>query len=110
MMSLLTAPTAPFTSEQLIGTDRRRSARELTITRGVLRAVDASLDEPPQHVDITNLSLVGAGIRSGLPLEDGSFYQVEIDSPPIVLSSRIRIVHCSLHASGGYYEVGGEFC
>jgi len=109
-MSQLTAPGAPFTSDQLIGTDRRRSARELTITRAVLRPIDARLDEPPQHVDITNLSLVGAGIRSGLPLEEGMFYQVEIDSPPIVLSSRMRIVHCSLHRSGEYYEVGGEFC
>ena len=84
-MSQLTAPGAPFTSDQLIGTDRRRSARELTITRAVLRPIDARLDEPPQHVDITNLSLV-------------------------VLSSRMRIVHCSLHRSGEYYEVGGEFC
>src|SRR2546430_10114884 len=60
----------PYTTlfRSLIGTDRRRSVRELTITRGVLRPIDARLDEPPQHVDITNLSLVGAGIRSGLPL------------------------------------------
>lgn len=106
-MSLLTAPAAPFTSNQL--TDRRRSTRELTITRGVLRALNSRCDESAQHVDIVDLSLAGAGIRSGLPLQQGEFYQVEIDNP-LVISSRIRIIRCSLHFSGAYYEAGGEFC
>ena len=72
--------------------------------------MNASGDEPRHAVEITNLSLVGAGIRSDLPLEQGEFYQIEIDNPPLVLSSRIRIVRCALHFSGAYYEAGGEFC
>ena len=91
------------------GSDRRRSTREPVATLGRIMAVDGPLEEPPQEVLVTDVSLHGAGFRSSQRLEMGRKYRIEIGVGPLHLTSRLVVVR-SIRRRDGMFDIGGEFC
>jgi len=109
-MTTLTTPNpSPFEQDSLVGSNRRRSTRELAMTRGLLRCAQAGTRGTSHEVMVSNVSLHGVGVVSAIELHEGEFFHIEIGVGPLHLSSRLRIVRCELRPDG-YFDAGGEFC
>jgi hypothetical protein len=109
MTTLTPATSSPFEQNSLVGSNRRRSTRELAMTRGLLRSASAGTRGTSQEAMVTNISLHGVGLISTLELLEGEFFYIEIGVGPLHLTSRMRVVRCEARPDG-YFDAGCEFC
>jgi len=92
-----------------VGSNRRRSTREMALTRGLLRSANAGARGTSIEVMVTNVSLHGVGFRSVVELREGEYFHIEIGVGPLHLASRLRVARCEPRPDG-YFDAGGEFC
>ena len=100
--------------------ERRRRRRRPVVTAAVVKPVaDHAFDSvgDPQSayfaespVVVTDLSIDGVGMRSRMPLDLCSRYDIRcLDERVHLSSTRMRIVSCRRSADGSY-DIGAELC
>jgi hypothetical protein len=90
------------------GAERRRSRRVpvlLPATLLPLQERDASL---ALELQVRNISLHGAGLRTAAPLAIGEAYHLDIGPGPLKLHARVRVVNARQRRDG-MWDVGVEF-
>ena len=96
----------PASRGQSPANDRRRSSRHTLVTAGVLyREGPTSL---PQSVMLKDVSGEGVGFESAEAVEPGTTCRISIQSGPMQITWRVRVVFCG-KVQGGDYCLGGQF-
>jgi hypothetical protein len=96
----------PTSRGQSPATDRRHSSRHILITSGILyREGPTSL---PQTVMLKDVSDEGVGFESSEEVEPGTTCRISIQSGPMQIAWRARVVFCG-KVQGGDYCLGGQF-
>ena len=98
--------TQPTPSGAATAADRRRSPRHKLVTTGTLyREGRTSL---PQSVTMKDVSDEGLGFESPQAVEPGTSCRIQIQSGPMQITWRVRVVFCG-KVQGGDYCLGGQF-
>lgn len=86
--------------------DRRRSPRHKLVSVGTLyREGRTAL---PQSVTLKDVSDTGLGFESPEAVEPGTSCRIQIQSGPMQITWRVRVVFCG-KVDGGEYCLGGQF-
>lgn len=98
----------PVAEKDAQGANRRRSARTPHIAEAWVSSPTATTPEDKVEVTSLNLSRHGVAFEMTQPLALGSFYVIEVGVGEQRLCSEVRIVSC--RETGGFYDIGAEFC
>lgn len=96
----------PIPSGTATAAERRRSPRHKLVSAGTLyREGPTSL---PQSVTVKDVSDEGLGFESPQAVEPGTACRIQIQSGPMQITWRVRVVFCG-KVQGGDYCLGGQF-
>jgi hypothetical protein len=92
------------------GAERRRSRRVPVTMPATLTPVDAkdAAAAAALELQVRNVSLHGAGLRSAAPLAADEVYHLDMGPGPLKLHARVRVV-ASRQRRDGMWDVGVEY-
>jgi hypothetical protein len=96
------AQTAPA------GAERRRSRRMPVTMPATLTPLEAKDGSAALELQVRNVSLHGAGLRSAAPMAVDEVYHLNMGPGPLKLHARVRVV-ASRQRRDGMWDVGVEF-
>lgn len=97
-----------ISAESCDGAERRRRSRLACRVPGWLIPNHDATPEP-WEVRMRDLSRLGVGFDSGVPLASGEVLRIRVGHGPMKLARPIRIVNC-FEQHDRSYAIGGEFC
>jgi hypothetical protein len=100
------APAQGQSAQAAEGQERRRSPRQTFLARAQLRHDMGNA--PGWRVDLLNLSMLGARVRSNMSLMPGDKAQLKLEVGPLRWGTKLRVVHCS-KLDDGNFAIGCEF-
>jgi hypothetical protein len=90
------------------GAERRRSRRMPVTMPATLAPVEGKDPSTTLELEVRNVSLHGAGLRSAAPMAVDEVYHLDMGPGPLKLHARIRVV-ASRQRRDGMWDVGVEF-
>ena len=92
------------------GAERRRSRRVPVTMPATLTPIESKDAAPAAALElqVRNVSLHGAGLRSAAPLAADEVYHLDMGPGPLKLHARVRVV-ASRQRRDGMWDVGVEF-
>jgi hypothetical protein len=100
--------TAVMTSEMCESQqERRRLPRQQFVTKALLYR-EKDQGSGPQQILLKDLSILGLGFESDVPIETGTRCRVVVEAGPTRINWRLRIVCCG-RIDANLYRLGCEF-
>jgi hypothetical protein len=90
------------------GAERRRSRRVPVTMPATLTPLDNNDPAATLELQVRNVSLHGAGLRSAAPIAVDEVYHLNMGPGPLKLHARIRVV-ASRQRRDGMWDVGVEY-
>jgi hypothetical protein len=90
------------------GAERRRSRRVPVTMPATLTPIEGKDPSAILELQVRNVSLHGAGLRSAAPLAVDEVYHLDMGPGPLKLHARVRVV-ASRQRRDGTWDVGVEY-